>query len=104
MIKCRLPSLMKILVAIFALSPGPTLAQPNERPDTLFEKARFIVDPAIFLHHPPERSFIGPGMFRLENGDILMAAPWGRPPTHFEQLAAKFPVPMLYRSQDGGRT
>jgi photosystem II stability/assembly factor-like uncharacterized protein len=33
-----------------------------------------------------------------------MAAPWGRPPTNFEQLAAKFPVPMLYRSQDGGRT
>ena len=33
-----------------------------------------------------------------------MAAPWGRPPTNFEQLAAKFPVPLLYRSRDGGRT
>ena len=68
------------------------------------EKAPFIVPPEVFIHHTPERSFIGPGMFRLENGDILMAAPWGRPPTNFEQLAAKFPVPMLYRSTDGGRT
>ena len=68
------------------------------------EKAPFIVPPEVFIHHTPERSFIGPGMFRLEKGDILMAAPWGRPPTNFEQLAAKFPVPMLYRSTDGGRT
>ncbi len=68
------------------------------------EKAQFIVEPEIFIHHTPERSFIGPGMFVLENGDLLMAAPWGRPPTNFEQLAAKFPVPMLYRSTDGGRT
>jgi len=68
------------------------------------EKAKFIVEPEIFIHHTPERSFIGPGMIALENGDLLMAAPWGRPPTNFEQLAAKFPVPMLYRSTDGGRT
>lgn len=68
------------------------------------EKAQFILPPEIFIHHTPERSFIGPGMLALENGDILMAAPWGRPPTNFEQLAAKFPVPMLYRSADGGRT
>jgi len=67
------------------------------------EKAQFIVPPEVFIHHTPERSFIGPGMLRLEKGDILMAAPWGRPPTNFEQLAAKFPVPMLYRSTDGGR-
>ncbi len=40
----------------------------------------------------------------MENGDILMAAPWGRPPTNFEQLAATFPMPMLYRSCDGGRS
>jgi photosystem II stability/assembly factor-like uncharacterized protein len=33
-----------------------------------------------------------------------MAAPWGRPPTNFAQLAARYPVPMLYRSTDGGRT
>jgi hypothetical protein len=33
-----------------------------------------------------------------------MAAPWGRPPTNFEAIAAKLPVPMLYRSTDGGRT
>jgi len=68
------------------------------------EKADFMVPPEIFINHTPERSFIGPGMFVLENGDILMAAPWGRPPTNFEQIAAKFPVPMLYRSTDGGRT
>ena len=60
--------------------------------------------PEIVISHTPDRSFIGPGTIRLENGDILMAAPWGRPPTNFEQLAAKFPVPMLYRSTDGGRT
>lgn len=68
------------------------------------EKAQFIVAPEVVIHHTSERSFIGPGMFVLENGDILMAAPWGRPPTKFEQIAAKFPVPMLYRSTDGGRT
>jgi hypothetical protein len=38
------------------------------------------------------------GTIRLESGDILMATPWGRPPTNFEQLAAKFPVP---GSKDG---
>ena len=68
------------------------------------EKARFIVPPEVVVHHTKERSFIGPGMFVVESGDILMAAPWGRPPTNFEQIAARFPVPMLYRSADGGRT
>ena len=67
-------------------------------------KARFVVPPVVFLHHTAERSFIGPGMFQLENGELLMAAPWGRPPTHFEQLAAKYPVPLLYRSRNGGRS
>ena len=67
-------------------------------------KAEFIVAPEIFIRHTAERTFIGPGTFLLENGDILMAAPWGRPPTNFEEIAAKFPVPMLYRSRDGGRT
>ena len=33
-----------------------------------------------------------------------MLAPWGRPPANFEQLAANFPIPMTYRSRDGGRT
>ena len=68
------------------------------------QRARYVVEPQVFVRHTPERSFIGPGTIRLENGDILMAAPWGRPPTNFEQLAARFPVPMLYRSRDGGRT
>jgi len=70
----------------------------------LFSKAEFIVKPEIFIKHTAERDFIGPGTHLLDNGDILMAAPWGRPPTNFEQLAAMFPVPMLYRSEDGGRT
>jgi hypothetical protein len=70
----------------------------------LLKNAEFIVEPKLFIRHTAERAFIGPGTFLLENGDVLMAAPWGRPPTNFEQLAAKYPVPMLYRSQDGGRT
>lgn len=70
----------------------------------LFSKAEFIVEPEIFIHHTAERDFIGPGTILLDDGDILMAAPWGRPPTNFGQLAAEFPVPMLYRSTDGGRT
>jgi len=69
-----------------------------------FLKAKFIVEPEIFINHTEQRVFIGPGTIMLTNGDLLMAAPWGRPPTNFEQLAAKFLVPMLYRSVDGGRT
>jgi hypothetical protein len=68
------------------------------------KRAKYIAQPQTFIRHTPNRSFIGPGTILLENGDILMAAPWGRPPTNFEQLAAQFPVPMLYRSRDGGRT
>ena len=67
-------------------------------------RAGYITEPRFFIRHTEQRSFIGPGTFRLPNGDILMAAPWGRPPTNFEQLAAQYPVPMLYRSADGGRT
>lgn len=70
----------------------------------IFSKAEFIVKPEIFIHHTEERAFIGAGTFLLKNSDILMAAPWGRPPVDFEQLAATFPVPVLYRSEDGGRT
>ncbi|MCG6190839.1 sialidase family protein [Maribellus maritimus] len=33
-----------------------------------------------------------------------MAAPWGRPPANFVEIAAKYPTPMFYRSMDGGRT
>ncbi len=67
-------------------------------------RSEYIEPPQCFIRHTAERAFIGPGTIRLANGDILMAAPWGRPPTNFEQLAATFPVPMLYRSSDGGRT
>jgi len=69
-----------------------------------YARARFVVEPNVFLLHSPTRSFIGPGTVALENGELLMAAPWGRPPTNFEQLASKQPVPPLYRSRDGGRT
>jgi hypothetical protein len=68
------------------------------------KRAHYIEEPRIFIRHNEIRNFIGPGSIRLESGDILMAAPWGRPPTNFEQLAATQPVPMLYRSSDGGRT
>lgn len=68
------------------------------------QRADFLVKPEIFLSHTAERAFIGPGTVRLANGDLLLAAPWGRPPTNFTQLAARYPVPMLYRSMDGGRS
>jgi hypothetical protein len=67
-------------------------------------KVDYLAEPHVFVRHTPQRAFIGPGTIRLANGSILMAAPWGRPPTNFEQLAATFPVPMRYRSTDGGRT
>ncbi len=93
-------SFLRLLVALsllFESFSGAAATPPLQRAD-------FIAKPEIFIHHTPERSFIGPGMLVLENGDILMAAPWGRPPTNFKQIAAKFPVAMLYRSTDGGRT
>ena len=68
------------------------------------QRATYIRQPEVFIRHTAQRSFIGPGTVQLRDGGILMAAPWGRPPTHFEQLAAKYPVPMLYRSSDGGST
>jgi hypothetical protein len=68
------------------------------------KRAKYIAQPQTFIRHTPERSFIGPGTFLLPDGEILMVAPWGRPPANFEQLAANFPVPMTYRSRDGGRT
>ena len=79
-------------------------AEETAGPVPPLARARFVVPPAVVVPHSPQRSFIGPGTIALETGDILMAAPWGRPPTDFEQLAAKYPVPMLYRSKDGGRT
>jgi hypothetical protein len=91
-------------IAIQIHSGATEIRYRNITIEELGEKAQFLVPPDIFIHHTPERSFIGPGMLMLENGDILMAAPWGRPPTNFEQIAAKFPVPMLHRSTDGGRT
>jgi len=72
--------------------------------DTQTRRANYIAAPEVFIRHTEQRSFIGPGTVRLQNGKLLMAAPWGRPPTNFEQLAAQYPVPMLYRSVDGGRT
>lgn len=93
-----------LLLLVLSLSSNLLCAADAPAATTGFARARFIVEPEVVIRHSAERSFIGPGMFVLENGDILMAAPWGRPPTNFEQLAAKYPVPMLYRSTDGGRT
>ncbi len=67
-------------------------------------RAKYIQEPGVFIRHTEQRSFIGPGTIQLKDGAILMAAPWGRPPANFEQLAATYPVPMLYRSSDGGRS
>ncbi len=90
-----------VLSLLLSLLPGMLTGWSQEKP---LKKAEFIVEPSIFIQHTQERSFIGPGTYLLDQGDILMAAPWGRPPANFEQLAAKFPVPMLYLSKDGGRT
>ena len=70
----------------------------------MMQRAMYLEEPRTFIRHTEQRAFIGPGTVELENGDILMAAPWGRPPVDFTKLAATFPVPMLYRSTDGGRT
>ena len=69
-----------------------------------WKRAEFVEAPAFFIRHDGERQFVGPGMFRLGNGEILLAAPWGRPPANFEEIARRFPVPPLFRSRDGGRT
>ena len=68
------------------------------------QRADFILEPELFLSHTPEREFIGPALVSLRDGAILMAAPWGRPPVDFSQLASSNPVPRMYRSTDGGRS
>lgn len=77
---------------------------PESTDQLIFSKAEFIVKPEIFIKHTAEREFIGPGTLLLNNGDILMAAACGRAITNSGHLATKFPVPVLYRSKDGGRT
>jgi hypothetical protein len=52
------------------------------------KRAKYIAQPETFIRHTPERSFIGPGTILLPDGEILMVAPWGRPPANFEQLTA----------------
>ena len=93
---------MKSFLGIFVVICGLAGSIPAASASPPSQHAEFVVAPEVVIHHTPDRSFIGPGTIRLENGDLLMAAPWGRPPTNFEQLAATFPVPMLYRSTDGG--
>lgn len=104
----RFPSIGLVVLIVLGLPElGSVRAQPtptDAKPAEPFRRAHFVVEPAVFLPHSADRSFIGPGTFALENGELLMAAPWGRPPTNFEQLAATHPVPPLYRSRDGGRT
>ena len=67
-------------------------------------RAEFVVAPEYFVRHAAERQFIGPGTFRVGKNEVIMAAPWGRPPVNFEEWAKQFPVPPLFRSKDGGRT
>ncbi len=66
----------------------------------------FIDGPKIFISHNLEkkRDFIGPGMILLQNGNILMIAPWGRPPTNFDQLIASKVAPETFISTDNGRS
>ncbi|MDA0676597.1 MAG: FAD-dependent oxidoreductase [Chloroflexi bacterium] len=71
------------------------------------ERATFVREPHVVIKHGVNdgRYFIGPGMFVLKDGSVLMAAPWGRPPANvFEGIVNKHPVPMLYRSTDAGET
>lgn len=69
------------------------------------ERATFRREPQVVIRHGVKqgRYFIGPGMFVLKNGPVLMAVPWGRPPANvFEGIVNKHLVPMLYRSTDKG--
>ena len=71
------------------------------------DRAAFVREPRVVIQHGVNdgRYFIGPGMFVLKDGSVLMAAPWGRPPANvFEGIVNKHPVPMLYRSTDKGVT
>jgi flavin-dependent dehydrogenase len=71
------------------------------------DRADFVREPQVVIQHGVNdgRYFIGPGMFVLKDGSVLMAAPWGRPPANvFEGIVNKHPVPMLYRSTDAGAT
>lgn len=69
-------------------------------------RAAFVEEPRIFIRHGERRRrFIGPHAIELPNGDLLMSAPWGRPPADIaEEIVANHPVPDLYRSKDRGRT
>lgn len=75
----------------------------TSRPPT-FPRAEFVVPPEVIFRHTADRTFIGAGMVELHNGDLWMAAPWGRPPANFDELSRTFPVPESYRSSDHGRT
>ena len=70
------------------------------------QRAAVIEPPRIFIRHGERRrNFIGPHAIELPNGDLLLSAPWGRPPADIaEEIVARRPVPDLYRSTDRGRT
>ena len=70
------------------------------------KRAAFVQPPRIFIQHGQNRRyFIGPHAIELPNGDLLMSAPWGRPPADTTQeIVNKHPVPDLYRSTDRGAT
>ncbi len=85
-----------------AFAKLPQIEKVVKRPS--YKKAEFIVRPQIFIHHTAGRSFIGQGAISLENGDILMAFPSGRPLTDTINPAIRYPLPTLYRSRDQGNT
>jgi len=87
-----------------AAKPVPTAAAPA--PSAAHRRAAVIERPRIFIRHGERRRrFIGPHAIELPNGDLLMSAPWGRPPADIaEEIVSKHPVPDLYRSTDRGRT
>ncbi len=100
-----------LLIQIFALvqasvvKPVVCVSEIKKEVDVpSLKKAKFIVAPEIFIRHTAQCLFIGQGAILLENGDILMAFPSGRPPTDVKQSAKNFPLPTLYRSKDNGRT
>ncbi len=97
----RIPVLLLALIPLLVAVPAARAAEPSSPP---FARAHFVLPPAIFIRHHPDRVFIGPATTELSGGDILMIAPWGSTPAVFEELRGVYPLPDFYRSSDRGRT
>ena len=98
-----IPFSARWFAAVLAAS-GLVLAAVAAEPAPPFPRVEFLLKPEVIVRHTPERVFVGPSLFRLENGDILMAAPWGRKPADFARERTALEMPMIYRSRDRGRT